>query len=467
MLKSTLRSPEASAPAVSAAPWTFHPGDVLAGKYSLVRPLGAGSMGQVWVARNGATDAEVAVKVLLPERAGAEDAFERFRREAHTMSRLSHRGIFRAFDLVEHDPAKGSLLLVMELLRGQTLAQPIEQAGRLTVTETIQIALPILSALDHAHADGVVHRDLKPDNIFLAVEPDGQILPKLVDFGISKMRHDGVLTKRGALVGTPCYMAPEQARGEDIDARSDIFSLGIVLYECLSGKPPFSGDTLYATVTSVLETEPPVLDDVPVDLWTVVARALAKRADDRYASAADLAKAIVTAVPGLQATLRSVPPGPTSFTVPPAVSRTTTTMAEHPPRSRRALVVAAACVAGVAAAAAIGPRRVASPLPPFAPAGGGGCVAIGGAGSPAGAGPSNRSRREGHRPRPPLSLPLLPHKRSPRRPPCFRRARPARDRPTSPAPRRRAHRSTRASPPKRRAPPSRRAPPKPRPPHRR
>ena len=198
-----------------------------------------------------------------------------------------------------------------------------------------------------------MHRDLRRRRTspFLALEPDGEVLPKLVDFGISKMRHTGAaLTARGALVGTPCYMAPEQARGEEVDARCDVFGVGILLYECLSGNAPFGGDTLHEIVRSVLETEPPMLQDVPADLWRVVARAMAKRVEDRYASASDLAKAIVEAVPGVNATFRSIPPGPTSFTsVPPAVSRTTITLAERPPRSRRALAVAGACAVGLSA----------------------------------------------------------------------------------------------------------------------
>src|SRR5262249_44503645 len=145
-------------------------------------------------------------------------------------------GIVRVFDLVELDKEQGSLLMVMELLRGHTLAAKIHQQTRLSVEETLDISLPILSALEHAHGVGLVHRDLKPENIFLAIEPDGQVLPKLLDFGISKAREplDSVITHDGELVGTPCYMSPEQATGRaNVDARSDIFSAGILLYEML------------------------------------------------------------------------------------------------------------------------------------------------------------------------------------------------------------------------------------------
>ena len=290
---------------LSGASLEHQPGTVLAGKYLLVRPLGAGGMGQVWVAQNLATGAEVAAKVLLPERAVVGEALERFRIEAQITASLSHRAIVRAFDLVELDPARGSLLLVMELLQGQSLGQRIEQAGRLSVAETVRVILPILSALDHAHRAGIVHRDLKPDNVFLATDPDGHVSPKLLDFGISKMRHaSSAITARGALVGTPFYMSPEQARGEPVNGRSDLFGVGILLYECLTGSAPFGGQTLHEVVRSVLEMEPAPVYDAPEALRTVVARALAKSPDDRYATAAILADAIVDRGPLLCHRLR-------------------------------------------------------------------------------------------------------------------------------------------------------------------
>jgi len=193
----------------------LRPGLMLAGKYLLSRQIGIGGMGQVWVARNESMGADVAVKVLLPERAASKDALERFRREANATAQLTHRGIIRVFDVVELDEEQGSVLMVMELLRGHTLAAKIHQQVRLGVEETLEILLPILSALEHAHGVGFVHRDLKPENIFLAIEPDGQMLPKLLDFGISKMRQPSVhsITGDGELVGTPCYMSPEQGVG--------------------------------------------------------------------------------------------------------------------------------------------------------------------------------------------------------------------------------------------------------------
>jgi serine/threonine protein kinase len=341
MLKPTQDAPDttrALAAASSSSPLERRAGDVLAGKYLLLRPLGAGGMGQVWVARNLSTQAEVAAKVLLPERVVYGDALDRFRDEAQATASLSHRGIVRAFDLVELDPQKGSLLLVMELLHGQTLARRLDQAGRLTVEETARVLVPILLALDHAHRIGVVHRDLKPDNIFLATDPDGEVIPKLVDFGISKMRHASrSITARGALVGTPFYMSPEQARADAVDGRSDVFAVGILLYECLSGVAPFDGETLHDVVRAVLEVEPPPLESVSPNLRSVMTRALAKRADDRFATAAEFAEAILAAVPEAQTALRTPPPPPPSSvtSVPPAVSRTTTGPPAAPSRAPR------------------------------------------------------------------------------------------------------------------------------------
>lgn len=352
-IETVVRDP-ADLPVSSSLPSDLKAGDRLAEKYLLVRPLGLGGMGEVWLAKNEATGAEVALKVLLPERLSAQDALERFRREAHATAQLSHRAIVRAFDLIDLDPAKGKLLLVLERLQGHTLADRLEHVGRLTIPETLDVVLPILSGLEHAHRAGVVHRDLKPENIFLAVEPDGQVLPKLVDFGISKMRNATLsITARGALVGTPCYMAPEQARSEEIDPRTDIFAMGIVLHECLSGTVPFNGQQLHEVVRSVLEDEAQPVPGIPEELWAVIARALAKRPDDRYPSAAALAGALVSSVPAHHAALRplSVPaPGPKSLTsVPPAVSPTVHSQFAPTPRRPWGTFLGVAVVAALAA----------------------------------------------------------------------------------------------------------------------
>jgi serine/threonine protein kinase len=267
------------------------PGDVVGGKYVLLRPLGTGGMGEVWMATNASTGADVAVKALLPELALSSAALARFRDEAYATAMLSHRGIVRVFDLVEVAPGAGSLLIVMELLRGHTLAQRLATLGPLCVAEALAVALPILSALSHAHGAGIVHRDVKPDNVFLSIEPDGQVFPKLVDFGISQLRQWGASSPSdGIVVGTPWYMSPEQARGEEVDARCDVFGVGVLLYECLSGINPLRiGE---ATSSAGERSGPVPLGAVPASLRAVIARALAERREDRFSTAAELAEAL-------------------------------------------------------------------------------------------------------------------------------------------------------------------------------
>jgi serine/threonine protein kinase len=285
----------------SSAVVELRAGDVLAGKYELVQPLAVGGMGSVWTARNIITGAEVAAKVLLPTQA-SPDGLARFRREAQATAALAHRGIVRVFDLVELDPERGSLVMIMERLRGQTLAREIAELGCLSVHGTLDVVLPILSALSHAHGLGIVHRDLKPENIFLALEPDGQRMPKLVDFGISKLLWQHPITLDGHIMGTLGYMSPEQTLGSAVDRRSDLFSVGVLLYECLSGKNPFheslSGGTYPRDLMSLFQVEERPLDHVPPALWRVIRRALARSATDRFESAADLADALRRAVPG-------------------------------------------------------------------------------------------------------------------------------------------------------------------------
>jgi serine/threonine-protein kinase len=253
-------------------------------------------MGTVWVARNVATEADVAVKLLLQDRAESPEASARFRREAHAAAQLSHRGIVRVFDLIELSGAdEGSLVMVMELLRGQTLADLIDRRTKLSVDETLEIMVPLLSALAHAHSAGIVHRDLKPENIFLAVDPDGHVTPKVLDFGISKLSSPKAprITSDGAMLGTPSYMSPEQARGSTlVDARGDVFAVGILLYELLSGKNPFASESYHSVVAAILERDPAPLPNVPEKLWAVIEKALRKKPDERFKDASELGQAL-------------------------------------------------------------------------------------------------------------------------------------------------------------------------------
>ncbi len=277
--------------AATAMDSEFVPGAKIAGKYTLVRPLGVGGMGAVWVACNEATGAEVALKFLLAE-ADTPETISRFRREAYATARLSHRGIVRIYDLMELDG--GRLAIVMELLHGRTLATHLDEHRKVSLDEALAIVLPLLSALSHAHSAQIIHRDLKPENVFLAVDPDGIVTPKILDFGISKLRlpKAPVITLDGEMLGTPSYMSPEQVRGRPVDARSDLFGIGIVLYEMLAGKNPFAGDGLHSVIVAILEREATRIPDIPALVWRVIERALRKPPHERFSSALELASAL-------------------------------------------------------------------------------------------------------------------------------------------------------------------------------
>jgi serine/threonine-protein kinase len=287
-------------------------GERLAGKLKLIRRIGHGGMGAVWAARNEATDADVAIKVLRPDRDASAEAIARFRHEAKLGAMLTHRSITRVFDLIEE--RDGTLILVMELLRGETLEAYYKSKGCLPNDEAVALLTPILSALQHAHDHGVVHRDIKPQNIYLHVDPDGQVTPKLLDFGIAKVPEATFHTLYGRVLGTPAYMSPEQIRAsQDIDGRSDLFGLGVVLYEIVSGTCPFDAAAPSAALAQVLEA--PVDPDPKIDLrvWLELQRAMAKQPYERHANAAELAKALSQAIGKTEAELvaslrRSKPP---------------------------------------------------------------------------------------------------------------------------------------------------------------
>ena len=310
----------------------LHPGLRLGGKYLLVRRIATGGMGEIWVAKNRMTNAEVALKVLLPEdevRAAKRDESElqrsqrreaepRFRHEAKLGAMLSHRNIVKIYDFLEEDD--GSLALVMELLRGETLLAYMKAKKTLDAVEALAIVLPLLSALEHAHECGVVHRDLKPANILLGVDPDGQVTPKLLDFGIAKIPLAGVRTLDGRVLGTPQYMSPEQIRSDaKIDGRSDLFTIGVLVFQMLTGVSPFDAGSPSASLAAVLEM--PVDPDPKIDprLWLVLQRALAKRAYERFATAGELATALRQAVTcteaELAATMKRTKPAPRAASV--------------------------------------------------------------------------------------------------------------------------------------------------------
>jgi len=273
-------------------------GRTLGGVYRIDKRLGAGGIGAVYVASQTRTGRRYAVKVLLPDAALHPGAIERFRREAAALGALGHAGIVQMHDF---DTAEdGTQFLVMELLEGEDLAARIAKGGALPWPTAVRILEETASALSAAHALGMVHRDLKPANIFLARRQGAAERATLLDFGLARnVRADADvrLTATGAGLGTPLYMSPEQARGDDVDLRCDVYALGCVLYEMLTGAPPFDGPTLTAVLARIL-TEPPPRPTqraprpVPPGVDEVVRTALAKEPSQRYPSAQALVDAV-------------------------------------------------------------------------------------------------------------------------------------------------------------------------------
>src|SRR5688500_13560645 len=227
-----------SDPAEEPAKLAYTIGDVIAGKYELEEVLGEGGMGAVFRARNVAIDMPVAIKLIRAD-LNRELFSGRLLQEARAAAKLAHPAIVRVFDVGQ--TALGDPFIVMELLSGETLSAIIEREGRLTSVRAVQLLLPIADALSAAHAKGFVHRDVKPDNVFVVVG-DEQLQPKLVDFGIVKLEQrdkNSKLTQVGTVLGSPDYMSPEQARGlENIDLRSDVWSFSVMLYEAIAGHTP-------------------------------------------------------------------------------------------------------------------------------------------------------------------------------------------------------------------------------------
>ncbi len=267
-------------------------GTVIDGKYRVRRLLAEGGMGRVFVADHVFLGKPFAVKVLHPEMSAEPDAVERFTVEARAASLIEHENVVRVSDFGRSPD--GQLYLVMELLSGHTLADELN-AGPLPPARARFIACGMLRGLEAAHARGVVHRDLKPENVFLTPRDGADDTVKLLDFGIARMRQEGGsdaqrLTKEGAIMGTPLYMAPEQLRSErDVDARADLYAVGVLLYEMLSGKPPYEGRTFGVIAHQVLSAKPMPLQSPLAD---VVLRAFAFERERRFQTAAELRRTL-------------------------------------------------------------------------------------------------------------------------------------------------------------------------------
>ena len=259
------------------------------GKYEIVEEIGHGGMATVYRAYQPSLNRHVAIKVLSGQLAKDETFRQRFAREAKAVAQLSHPNILPIYDFGEQ-PALEALYIVTELIEGGTLKAKL--GAPLNAHEAVRLAAEIGRALDYAHRRGIVHRDVKPNNVLLA--DDGR--PLLTDFGIAKMIAGTQYTQNGTSVGTPTYMSPEQAKGQEIDGRSDIYSLGAVAYYLLSGRPPFEGSkplkVIFAHVNDEVVAPSSRGFDVPSDLEEIVLRCLSKAKEDRYQDAAGLRDAL-------------------------------------------------------------------------------------------------------------------------------------------------------------------------------
>jgi eukaryotic-like serine/threonine-protein kinase len=274
-------------------------GSIIADRYCLLRKLGAGGMGSVWLAHDTSLDSQCAVKLVDPEKAADEEVRIRFEREAKAAAQIRGANVVDIFD---HGVWDGTPFIVMEYLEGEDLGARLDRQGALDPEQTYQIVSQVARALVRAHAAGIVHRDLKPENIFL-VPGDDQEVAKVLDFGIAKHEQyslAGKTTKTGSFMGTPYYMSPEQARGRAIDWRSDLWALGVIAFQCLNGRPPFESEALGELMGMIIyDPIPPITMGTPglpdaLELWWQ--RAVSRDREQRFQSAKELADSFGEAI---------------------------------------------------------------------------------------------------------------------------------------------------------------------------
>jgi len=343
-------------------------GALVAGKYRIVKELGAGGMGSVWQAVHTVTERDFAIKFLHASCASSQSLLARFFQEAKVSGKLRHPSVIEIFDVGTASELGGAPYLVMELLDGASLDILVRRIGALPLRMVLESIADAARALALAHEKGIVHRDLKPANIFLHRPGTGAIVPKVLDFGISKIASAGGpevssgLTQTGAVLGSPLYMSPEQAASDKtIDGRSDIHALGVVLWECLVGSPPFSADTYNNLVVQIITGERPRMSDtmptMPGGVAAVVERAMARRREDRFQTAAELADALDREVARV--------PASTSITARTAANELfsrlpASSLAPPPPDRAQAATVDASTTGGVSVPSV---RQVADPSP--------------------------------------------------------------------------------------------------------
>jgi serine/threonine-protein kinase len=294
-------------------------GTTVAGRYKIIRLLGEGGMGQVYLAEHSAIEKRIALKVLRAEYAHKGEIVTRFQQEAISASRIKHPNVLDVFDFGQLE--NGCFYLAMEFLEGNDLADELQRSRVLMPARALPIALQICRALAAAHSKGVVHRDMKPENVFLQRTADGEEIVKIVDFGIAQLKPSNEeaqaasskqrrLTRTGMIFGTPEYMAPEQASGKHADLRCDIYAVGIILYELFTGGVPFTGETFLGVLAKHLNEQAPpmqrVYPDIQVspELEGVVHKALAKDPNHRYQSMNELAAALASTPEGMHLGLR-------------------------------------------------------------------------------------------------------------------------------------------------------------------
>ena len=258
------------------------------GTYEVVGVIGSGGMGVVLKAFDAALNRYVAIKVLAPHLGSSGAARKRFSREAQAAAAVVHDNVIEIHGVADAD---GLPYLVMPYVRGPSLQRRLDDEGPLALVEILRIAVQAATGLAAAHAQGLVHRDVKPANILLA---DGVERVKLTDFGLARAADDASLTRTGIIAGTPQYMSPEQARGESVDQRSDLFSLGSVLYAMCTGRAPFRAETSYGVLRRITDEEPrPIREinpDIPEWLCRIIAKLMSKQPDDRFESAREVAE---------------------------------------------------------------------------------------------------------------------------------------------------------------------------------
>ena len=342
------------------------------GKYRVIDRVGRGGMGTVFRAVDDTLNREVAIKILNAELNDPEVA-RRFRAEAVTVARLNHPGIATIFELFQHE---GQWMMVMEFVRGETLEHLVERQGPLSPQRAADLTMQALAALAHAHRMGVVHRDLKPANVMIT--ESGAV--KIMDFGIARVAGSEHLTHAGFLMGTPAYMAPEQVTGGEIDARTDLYSMGVVFYYLVSGRLPFKGDNPIAMAQSRVNDKPipvaQVREGLPAWIEPLIERALSKPAEERFQSADQFREALRRGLAGLPMEtlsglsllpelIATTPPGTVAIppmTMPPPSGGTTPLSTTPPPSQNPSARLPLSPTAAAAAS-----KRL--PIPPQAAAG--------------------------------------------------------------------------------------------------